>query len=164
MDVLESSNSDELLTSFVDANPSDVQLAIEKVVETTLQQLINEDEVAFSVIARTKSNAVYCKEEQSVRLKHHTVKRKLSDGKKYQGIWKVLQVCYTLAKSKNQLNQRELYYMNTDVNKESNQLILQIFDNQRECDDCIQDTVALLRIPRDALGITATSKGYVYFH
>lgn len=119
MDVLESSNSDELLTSFYDANPNDVQLAIEKVVESTLQQLVHEDEMSFSVIARNKSNSVFCKEEQSVRLKHHTVKRKLCDGKKYQGIWKVLQVCYTLSKTNNQLNQRELYYMNTDVHMEN---------------------------------------------
>ena len=40
-------------------------------------------------------------------------------------------------------------------------LILQIFSAQRECDDSIQDCIALLRVPRDALGISATSKGYV---
>ena len=40
-------------------------------------------------------------------------------------------------------------------------LISQIFSSQRECDDSIQDCIALLRVPRDALGISATSKGYV---
>lgn len=38
---------------------------------------------------------------------------------------------------------------------------MKMFASQRECDECIQECIALLRVPRDALGITATSKGYV---
>lgn len=112
---MDTANDEELLNTFFDASPEDVKRTIEAVVETTLHQLTTAEEITLNVIARTNANAVYCEKEQSLRLKQGTVKRKLTDGKRYQGIWKVLQTCYSLQKSGKQLNQRELYYMNTDV-------------------------------------------------
>lgn len=115
MDQVDTSNDEELLDTFFDATPEDVKHHIESIVETTVQRLVQDKEIAFSVIARTNSNAVYCAKDHKLRLKQGTIQRKISDGKRYQGMWKVLQICYALMISGKQLNQRELYYMNTDV-------------------------------------------------
>lgn len=115
MEYVEIENEEELLKTFFDASPEDVKREIELVLEETLRQIQSNQEVSFSVIARTNANAVYCKDTHTVRLRKGTLKRKLTDGKRYQGVWKVLQICYSLMESKKQLNQRELYYMNTDV-------------------------------------------------
>ncbi|KAK8818515.1 hypothetical protein WA577_003818 [Blastocystis sp. JDR] len=140
----------ELTDTAFEATPDEVQQRIEDEVASFLQLLRECEEPAMSVTSRASNNAVFCKREKHIRLGTTTVKRKLSDGKRYQGMWKVLQACYALMKERKTVNQRELYYLNTDM-----------FATQRECDDCIRDCIALLHVPRDVLGITATPKGYV---
>ena len=150
MEFIDSVEDKQLIQTFFDASPEDVIELTDKIVVELLQQLVQRKEPTLSVVSRSTSNAVFCKKEHQLRLCLGTVKRRLSDGKRFQGLIKVLQMCYTLRKEKKSANQRELYYMNTDI-----------FSSQRECDECIQDCIALLRVPRDALGISATAKGYV---
>ena len=115
MENMDQEIGNELESTLVDASVEDVMILIEAVVQSTLQQIANNSDVHVDITSRAKSNAVYCKNEKVVRLKKKTVKRRLSEGKRYQGMWKVLQICYSLLKNKKQLNQRELYYMNADV-------------------------------------------------
>lgn len=115
MEFIDSVEDKQLIQTFFDASPEDVIELTDKIVVELLQQLVQRKEPALSVVARTTSNAVFCKREQQLRLCLGTVKRRLSDGKRFQGLIKVLQMCYTLRKEKKSANQRELYYMNTDV-------------------------------------------------
>ena len=105
----------ELTDTQFDATPEEVGTMIEDIVASFMMQLRNDDEPTLSVVSRTNKNAVFCKQEQQVRLGNTTVKRKLSDGKRFQGMWKILQTCYSLMKGHKSVNQRELYYLNTDV-------------------------------------------------
>ena len=105
----------ELTDTAFEATPDEVQQRIEDEVASFLQLLRECEEPAMSVTSRANNNAVFCKREKHIRLGTTTVKRKLSDGKRYQGMWKVLQACYALMKERKTVNQRELYYLNTDV-------------------------------------------------
>lgn len=105
----------ELTDTAFDATPGEVQQRIEDEVASFLQLLRECEEPAMSVTSRANNNAIFCKREKHIRLGTTTVKRKLSDGKRYQGMWKVLQACYALMKERKTVNQRELYYLNTDV-------------------------------------------------
>lgn len=104
-----------LIETFFDASPEDVMHLIEREVEHFLQQLTTNQEPSMSVITRSRANAVFCRKEEYIRMKLRTTRRKLTDGKRFQGLWKVMQVCYTLCRERKSINQRELYYMNTDV-------------------------------------------------
>ena len=105
----------ELTDTAFEATPDEVQQRIEDEVASFLQLLRECEEPVMSVTSRASNNAVFCKREKHIRLGTTTVKRKLSDGKRYQGMWKVLQACYALMKERKTVNQRELYYLNTDV-------------------------------------------------
>ena len=105
----------ELVEPFFDATPEDVMRLIETIVRNFFHQLRQREEPSLSVISRSNGNAVFCSKEQHLRLRLGISKRKLSDGKRFQGIWKVLQCCYGLRRKGKSVNQRELYYMNTDV-------------------------------------------------
>lgn len=150
----------QLAETVADASSEDVMNRIEEKVASFISQLASGEEPSLPVITRNKSNAVFCENQQTIRLKLKSTQRKLTDGKRFQGIWKVMQICYSLRKENKTINQRELYYMNTDVMFPVI-LIAQMFASQRECDDCIQECIALLHVPRNALGITATPKGYI---
>lgn len=150
----------QLAETVADASSEDVMNRIEEKVASFVAQLAAGEEPSLPVITRNKSNAVFCENEQTIRLRLKSTRRKLTDGKRFQGIWKVMQICYSLRKENKTINQRELYYMNTDVGLPA-PFPAQMFASQRECDDCIQECIALLHVPRNALGITATPKGYV---
>lgn len=105
----------ELTDTQFDATPEEVKAMIEDTVAALMIQLRDSEEPTLSVVARTNKNAIFCKKEQQVRLGNNTVKRKLSDGKRFQGMWKILHACYSLMKEHKSVNQRELYYLNTDV-------------------------------------------------
>ena len=105
----------ELTDTAFEATPGYVKQRIEDEVMRFLELLGKDEEPAMLVTSRGNNNAIFCKKEKHIRLGKTTVKRKLSNGKRYQGVWKVLQVCYTLMKEQKSVNQRELYYLNTDV-------------------------------------------------
>lgn len=115
MEFIDSTEDRELIQTFFDATPEDVVKLIDQIVLSLLKQMKQEEEPSLSVVARSNKNAVFCKREQQLRLRLGTVKRRLSDGKKFQGLVKILQICYALGREKKTVNQRELYYMNTDV-------------------------------------------------
>lgn len=115
MEFIDSTEDRELIQTFFDATPEDVLKLIEQTVLSLLKQISQQEEPSLSVVARSNKNAVFCKREQQLRLRLGTVKRRLSDGKRFQGLVKILQICYALGREKKTVNQRELYYMNTDV-------------------------------------------------
>ena len=115
MEFIDSTEDRELIQTFFDATPEDVLKLIEQTVLLLLKQITQREEPSLSVVARSNKNAVFCKREQQLRLRLGTVKRRLSDGKRFQGLVKILQICYALGREKKTVNQRELYYMNTDV-------------------------------------------------
>lgn len=104
-----------LIETFFDASPEDVMHLIEGEVDHFLRQLTTSQEPSMPVITRSRANAVFCRKEQYIRMKLRTTRRKLTDGKRFQGLWKVMQICYNLCRERKSINQRELYYMNTDV-------------------------------------------------
>ena len=79
MEFIDSVEDKQLIQTFFDASPEDVIELTDKIVVELLQQLVQRKEPALSVVARTTSNAVFCKREQQLRLCLGTVKRRLSD-------------------------------------------------------------------------------------
>lgn len=115
IEYVESEADAQLISTFFSASPDDVMRLIEDKVGDFLLQLAFGEEPYAEVITRTSRNAVFCNREQYLRLKLGKTKRRLTDGKRFQGLWKVLQASYSLCKERKNSNKRELYYMNTDV-------------------------------------------------
>ena len=115
IEYIESEEDAQLISTFFNASSDDVMRLIEEKVGEFLQQLAAGVEPSSEVITRSSGNAVFCKREQYLRLKLGKTKRRLTDGKRFQGLWKVLQTSYSLCKERKSANKRELYYMNTEV-------------------------------------------------
>lgn len=131
MEFIDTAEDRELIQTFFDATPEDVMKLIEQIVVSLLKQVTQEEEPSLDVVARSNKNAVFCKREQQLRLRLGTVKRRLSDGKRFQGLVKILQICYALGKERKTVNQRELYYMNTDVSSLSHTHFSDLFFTAR---------------------------------
>ncbi|KAK8797586.1 hypothetical protein WA158_005932 [Blastocystis sp. Blastoise] len=140
----------DLSTKIEYESSEDVKRKIEKEVLLFLESIFQNNDPIFEMVSRQNRNTYYDAKEQLMRLGTLKSKRNLYDGLTYVRTWKLLESSYLLVSSHKTVNQREIYYMNKDI-----------FNNQQECDDIIQDVVSMLLVPRLSLGITSSSKGSV---
>jgi meiotic recombination protein SPO11 len=92
------------------------------------------------------------KEEENANLLKSNLLRKdfsLAQARSLTSIALVLDYCYQLLLSQKTTTVREVYYANVTH-----------FRNQNECDIAIRDAAVLLQVPRYALGLHASSKGW----
>ncbi|GKY96803.1 hypothetical protein MPSEU_000639500 [Mayamaea pseudoterrestris] len=73
----------------------------------------------------------------------------LHQSRSYTSIWLVLSFCHSLLRSNRTATNREVYYH-----------YVTHFRKQRECDAAILDVALLLQVPRMALGLKASPKGW----
>jgi meiotic recombination protein SPO11 len=73
----------------------------------------------------------------------------LHQSRSYTSIWLVLSFCHQLLQSNRTATNREVYYH-----------YITHFRKQRECDAAILDAALLLQVPRMALGLKASPKGW----
>lgn len=71
---------------------------------------------------------------------------------RYARLWAVLAACHEVLSARGTSTQRELYYRLKPMD---------VFCSVSHLPEAIQDAVALLHVPRSALGITCSSKGLV---
>ena len=76
----------------------------------------------------------------------------LAQGRSFTSILMVLQFCHLLLMDNRTTTTREVYYT-----------FVTHFRSQKECDTAIWDTASMLRVPRRALGLTASPKGEFCF-
>ena len=117
----------------------------------------DEDTIRQQVIARIEELAlsfVQDLETSLPKLSMGRTEKSLDDirqSRGYTSILLVLHYCHSLLQSHRTTTTREVYYF-----------YVTHFRNQRECDQAIWEVCQLLQVPRHALGLHASSKGWLW--
>eukprot|EP00741_Cyanophora_paradoxa_P007465 tig00000128_g7220.t1 len=137
--------------SDVDVSRDDIIARIEALTEGVVRGLLGGQLFALRIPLRNRGN-VQLRQEGGYQLGQATklVECSPSNAAHYVKYWKVLDAIVRLLRSGKKAAQRDLYYMLVDS-----------FRSQTEINEIVQDLAAMLRCSRHALGIVASSRGFV---
>lgn len=117
--------------------------------------LINQIEISgypsFQIPARTASNIIYDEDQDLLLLGKKTTNKSLltlTSAQESARLMKVLEIVHELLRKKKHMTKREVFY--GDVN---------LFQEQKFSDACIEDASTLLKTTRNSTGIVAKARG-----
>ncbi len=117
--------------------------------------LINQIQISgyptFNIPSRTSTNIIYDKDQDLLLLGNKTTNKSLltlTSAQETARLMKVLEIIHELLRKKKHMTKREVFY--GDVN---------LFQDQRFSDVCIEDASTLLRTTRNSTGIVAKARG-----
>ncbi|KAI9989330.1 hypothetical protein PInf_019608 [Phytophthora infestans] len=127
----------------------DVLLRIEALAAEFLETLSTGKVLELEALKRHSSAMIYDHENQRQTHGNETrlVKLNRQGGRRYTGIWLILQTAHALLAENKTATQRDVYYLHP------------FFKGQNEADEAILDAGSILGIPRGSMNIVAATKG-----
>ncbi|ETN04477.1 hypothetical protein F442_14518 [Phytophthora nicotianae P10297] len=127
----------------------DILRRIEALAAEFLEILSTGKVLELEALKRDSSAMIYDHENQRQLHGNDTrlIKLNRQGGRKYTGIWLILQTAHALLTENKTATQRDVYYLHP------------FFKGQGEADEAILDAGSILGIPRDSMNIVAATKG-----